>query len=83
MARDEGMALAPWGVLAGGKIRTDAEEEKRSQTGEKGRVVLSDEWKRTENEKKVCQALEKIAADVGAKSINSSAFQCVRLIHRA
>ena len=31
-----GMALAPWNVLAGGKIRTDAEEERRRQTGEKG-----------------------------------------------
>ncbi len=30
------MALAPWNVLAGGKIRTDEEEERRRQTGEKG-----------------------------------------------
>lgn len=36
MARAEGMALAPWNVLAGGKIRTDAEELERAQTGEKG-----------------------------------------------
>ena len=31
-----GMALAPWNVLGAGKIRTDAEEERRRQTGEKG-----------------------------------------------
>ena len=36
MVRHEGMALAPWAVLAAGKIRTDAEEQKRRETGEKG-----------------------------------------------
>ncbi|KAL1950334.1 hypothetical protein VTO73DRAFT_5458 [Trametes versicolor] len=34
----EGMALAPWNVLAAGKIRTDAEEASRRETGEKGRA---------------------------------------------
>ena len=34
-----GMALAPWNVLAGGKLRTDEEEKRRMETGEKGRVV--------------------------------------------
>ena len=36
MARAEGMALAPWNVLAEGKIRSDAEEQKRRETGEHG-----------------------------------------------
>ena len=36
MARAEGMALAPFDVLVGGRIRTDEEELKRRQTGEKG-----------------------------------------------
>ena len=36
MIRAHGMALAPWNVLAGGKIRTDAEEQRRRETGEKG-----------------------------------------------
>lgn len=36
MARAEGMALAPWNVLAGGKIRSDVEEQRRRETGEKG-----------------------------------------------
>ena len=31
-----GMALAPFRVLGAGKIRTDAEEERRRQSGEKG-----------------------------------------------
>ncbi|KAL0066727.1 putative aryl-alcohol dehydrogenase aad14 [Marasmius tenuissimus] len=29
LAREYGMALAPWGVLVQGKIRTDAEEQQR------------------------------------------------------
>ena len=42
MARQQGMALAPWNVLNGGKIRTDEEEERRMKTGEKGqRITLS------------------------------------------
>ena len=36
MVRSEGMALAPWNVLAAGKIRSDAEERARRETGEKG-----------------------------------------------
>lgn len=32
-----GMALAPWSVLAAGKIRTDEEEERRRKTGENGK----------------------------------------------
>lgn len=64
------MALAPWGVLGGGKIRTDAEERKRIDSGEGGRSSFGD-WKRTENERKVCLALEKITAEIGAKDITS------------
>ena len=41
MARAEGLALAPWNVLAAGRIRTDEEEERRRQTGEKGRFSPS------------------------------------------
>ncbi|KAF6756025.1 Aldo/keto reductase [Ephemerocybe angulata] len=77
MARDEGMALAPWGVLAAGKIRTDAEEERRMQTGEKGRTIFSQDWLRTEEEKKVSKALEKVAEEIGAKSISAVAIAYV------
>ena len=47
-----GMALAPWKVLASGKIRTDEEEERR-QTGEKGRTfgLVPTGWERNEKEK--------------------------------
>ena len=70
------MALAPWNVLAGGKIRTDEEEEKRRQTGEKGRTFALNptDWERNEKEKKVCKALEKVAAEIGAKHITSGIY---------
>lgn len=65
-----GMALAPWNVLAAGKFRTDEEEEKRAASGEKGRGMFG-EWKRNEKEKLVCTALEKVAGEVGTKSITA------------
>ncbi|KAF9008305.1 NADP-dependent oxidoreductase domain-containing protein [Cyathus striatus] len=77
MARAEGLALAPWNVLAAGKIRTDAEEERRRQTGEGGRTTFRPEWERTEQEKSVCKALEKVADEVGAKSITAVAIAYV------
>ncbi|KAF7790603.1 hypothetical protein EIP86_001559 [Pleurotus ostreatoroseus] len=74
MALNEGMALAPWEVLAGGKIRTDAEERRRHETGEKGRTISNPNWERTEDQRQVCLALEKIAGEVGAKSIQAVAI---------
>lgn len=65
------MALAPWNVLAAGKIRSDAEEERRRRTGEKGRTLLDSNWERTDKEKKVCKALEKVASEVGAQNITA------------
>ena len=64
------MAISPWNVLAAGKIRSDAEEEKRRQTGEKGRTLWTD-WERTETERKVCSALEKVAEEISAKHLQS------------
>ncbi|RXW21698.1 hypothetical protein EST38_g4143 [Candolleomyces aberdarensis] len=80
MARDQGMALAPWGVLAGGKIRSDDEEERRRQTGEKGRTFVSPNWERTESEKKVCDALEVVKKEVGANNITAVAI--AYLLHK-
>ena len=66
------MALSPWNVLAGGRIRTDEEEQRRIESGEGGRrFLVGDNWKRSESERSVCQALEKVAKEVGAKSITS------------
>ncbi|THU90336.1 Aldo/keto reductase [Dendrothele bispora CBS 962.96] len=77
MARLNGMALAPWGVLGAGRLRTDEEEEQRAQSGENGRSVAGEDWKRTEGEKRMCRALEKVAEEVGAKSIRSVAIAYV------
>jgi aryl-alcohol dehydrogenase-like predicted oxidoreductase len=65
------MALAPWGVLASGKFRTDEEEERRRKTGENGRTAFGQQWERNEEEKKICKALEKVASEVGTKHITS------------
>ncbi|KAI0760914.1 aryl-alcohol dehydrogenase [Trametes elegans] len=77
MCRHEGMAIAPWEVLAAGKIRTDAEEEARRQSGEKGRMLLSPNWERNETERKVAKVLEQVAAKVGAKTIQAVAIAYV------
>ncbi|KAI0716475.1 aryl-alcohol dehydrogenase [NADP+] [Earliella scabrosa] len=77
MARAEGMALAPWDVLAGGKIRSDEQERQRRETGEKGRTIYSHDWERTEAERKVCKVLEEVAQEVGAKSIQAVAIAYV------
>lgn len=71
MARSEGLALAPWGVLAGGKIRSNAEDARRRETGEKGRTAFGTSWERTPEEKKVCDTLEEIAKEVGTESITA------------
>lgn len=66
------MALAPWDVLCGGRLRTDSEEQKWEASAEKGRDGFGGrEWRRDENEKKVSHALEKVAKEVGAKHITS------------
>ncbi|PBK64704.1 Aldo/keto reductase [Armillaria solidipes] len=77
MARSLGMALSPWGVLGQGKLRTDAEEERRKETGEKGRLVWGPSWERTEVEAKVSRALEKVAAEIGARSMTAVAIAYV------
>jgi len=69
----EGMAIAPWGVLEQGKFRTDAEEEARKESGENGRTAFGD-WLRTEVEAKMSRALEKVAQEIGVKSITSVAI---------
>ncbi|KIJ17783.1 hypothetical protein PAXINDRAFT_167758 [Paxillus involutus ATCC 200175] len=74
MARMEGMALAPWNVLASGKLRTDAEEERRRQTGEKGRTVSDPNWERTPAQREMSLALEKVAKEVGTEHITAVAI---------
>ncbi|KAL0581764.1 putative aryl-alcohol dehydrogenase aad14 [Marasmius crinis-equi] len=76
MARSFGMALAPWGVLIHGKLRTDAEEQRRRETGEEGRKLMMD-WERTPEEVKMARALEQVAKEVGTKSISAVAIAYV------
>lgn len=77
MARSEGMALSPWGVVGGGRIRTDEEEERRRATGEKGRLLITTNWERNEDEKKISRKLEEVAKEIGAKSIQAVAIAYV------
>ncbi|KAJ6505317.1 aryl-alcohol dehydrogenase [Mycena sanguinolenta] len=73
MCRHEGIAIAPFRVVGGGHIRTDAEEERRRSSGEKGRSSFGP-WERTPDEKKMCDALEAVAGQVGAKHITAVAI---------
>ncbi|KAI0091508.1 aryl-alcohol dehydrogenase [NADP(+)] [Irpex rosettiformis] len=77
MCVQEGLAIAPWNVLGAGKLRTDAEEERRRQTGEGGRGG-SGSWERNETERKMSHALEKVAGEVGAKSITAVAIAYIQ-----
>ncbi|KAK7026579.1 Aldo/keto reductase [Favolaschia claudopus] len=68
------LAIAPWGVLGGGKFRIVAEEdtEERRKTGEKGRTTFNPQWERNENEKKISYTLEKVAGQVRTKSLTAT-----------
>lgn len=67
-----GMALAPWDVLARGKFRTESEARIQIAAGDKGRAAFgSEKLEASEEEKKVSAALEKVAVDVGAGSIQA------------
>ncbi|KIJ42424.1 hypothetical protein M422DRAFT_171116 [Sphaerobolus stellatus SS14] len=74
MCRSEGMALMFWNVLAAGHIRSDEDEERRRQTGEKGRVRSGRDWLRSDAEKKMCGALEVVRKQVGANNITAVAI---------
>ncbi|KAF7337079.1 Aryl-alcohol dehydrogenase [Mycena venus] len=73
MCRHEGIALTLFRVVGGGKIRSDAEEERRRTSGEKGREVHGP-WERTPDEKKICDALQVVAQQVDAKHITAVAI---------
>ncbi|KAJ8509475.1 hypothetical protein ONZ45_g8358 [Pleurotus djamor] len=79
MAREEGMAIAPWGVLAGGKLRSDEEEQRRRETGENGRTFFSPngQWERSAEEKAMSAVLDKIAKEVGTKHLGAVAIAYV------
>lgn len=64
-----GMALAPFNVIAGGKLRTDAEEARRRETGDHGRDPFGPKWQRDDAEQSMSCAREVIPVDVGVDSI--------------
>lgn len=74
MARTLGHVLAPYTVLGGGKLRTDAEDQCRLETGEKGQTIVSQDWMRNEYEKKMSAALENVAKEVNAEHITAVAI---------
>ncbi|MCJ1314475.1 putative aryl-alcohol dehydrogenase aad14 [Agyrium rufum] len=63
MARHYGMALAPWGVIGGGKFQTKAQIEERKKKGEGLRSFLGGD--QSEAQEKVSAALEKVANKIG------------------
>jgi aryl-alcohol dehydrogenase-like predicted oxidoreductase len=72
MARTFGMALAPWGVNGGGKLKTKKEVAERRQKGESLRQMVGDDFQ-TETEEKMSAALEKVAKELGVESITAVA----------
>ena len=74
------MALSPWNVIGSGKFRTDAEEARRAASGEGGRTMMGPEWRRTEQERKVSAALEKVANEVGTESIDIPLDETLRRV---
>ena len=77
MCRHEGIAIAAYGVLGYGHIRTDEEEDRRRQTGENGRTIFGQSWERTPEERAVCIVLENVAKEIGAKNIGAVAIAYV------
>ncbi|KAJ5956942.1 Aldo/keto reductase [Penicillium viridicatum] len=71
MAREFGIALAPWDVLDGGKFQYKAEFERRKAT-RKGLCAFAGRSPHlTEEEIKVSEALEKIVSEHGIDSVTS------------
>lgn len=76
MARQYGMALAPWGVLGSGKFLTKKALAERHQRGEPLRSVLSGE--QSETEARISEALEEVATRHGTESLTAIALAYVR-----
>ncbi|KAK9320920.1 NADP-dependent oxidoreductase domain-containing protein [Lipomyces orientalis] len=77
MARQFGMALAPWDVLGGGKFQTKAELERRKNAGESLRHAAGRSPHQTEDEIKMSEALAKVASEHGIESVTAIALAYV------
>ncbi|KUM57320.1 hypothetical protein ACN42_g9871 [Penicillium freii] len=71
MAREFGIALAPWDALDGGKFQYKAELERCKAAGEGLRAFAGRPPHQTEEEIKVSEALEKIVSEHGIDSVTS------------
>ncbi|KAF9265088.1 Aldo/keto reductase [Marasmius fiardii PR-910] len=77
MARSFGMALAPWGVIGQGKFLSEAEIKRRQESGEGGRKMRTSDWHPSEDEIRISHALEKVANEIGVKSLTAVAIAYV------
>lgn len=74
MARHFGMALCPWDVLCSGRLRSSKQIADLKKEGGPSRLGSGEQ---TDEEKKMCEALEKIAGEHGTESIQSIALAYV------
>lgn len=79
MARHFGMALAPWGVLGGGKFQSKKALEERKKQGETLRKLYGTE--QTEEEFRISEALAQVASEHGIESVTAVALAYV--MHKA
>lgn len=75
MARHFGMALAPWGVVGGGKFQTQKALEERKAQGEGLRKFFGAD--QSEADVRASEALSKVAAEHGIESITAIAIAYV------
>jgi len=64
MCRSENMAIAPWGALGGGKLKTEEQQKEYKEKGEATRQFIRGGI--DEKSARVTKALEKIAKDRGS-----------------
>jgi len=78
MARHFGMALCPWNVVGGGKLKTKAQiAQREKEENGAGTRALTGRSQQTELEVKMSSALEKVATEVGVDSITAVAIAYV------
>jgi len=76
MARHFGMALCPWNVIGGGKLKSKAQiEAKKKESG--GLRSLMGNNEQTEAEAKMSAALEKVAKELKVESLTAVAIAYV------
>lgn len=76
MVRHYGMAIAPWDVLGGGRLQSKKQLEARAKQGEGIRTMMGGN-EQTEDEKKMSEALEKVAGEHGVESVTTIALAYV------